>query len=433
MCFFLVALRVQLKVPDHFNFTNHEDYAQKDLEFRYDNFLNIRRGLPGYLPLSLNGGAFSDCNAMYLEIMFCNFIDCGDRFLETLTSGGAAYISNVPNVTVVNTTVRDCFADGGGGAFYFATAPRAALFESSVFCNCTAFNSSGGAIVAAAGGNLMVHFCTFESCRADVTGGAIVFLGSGVLMVTWSYFNVSVAPTAGSIYIEGGSFELKRTDFNNNSLVIANVTGSIVDGNFAIDPLVQPSLLLVGTTTGLDLMGCCFWTVGDSGPRNGLHIYSTVVGDVTFTRPMCFNYKKTISIYFEGQDPAKGMDDIFGCTDCQYIAATTQPATLIQSLTKPVTATQSASPKESPLATSAMTSEATPVGTSSPSQTLSPSEAPGGNTRWTKGEIILWSVTGSVLLLLVIIVIVVIVRKKRRAFPSQSLTSPELGAPEQFT
>jgi hypothetical protein len=437
MCLFLVALRLQPKVPDHFNFTQHEDYAHTDLDFKYDNFLNIRRGLPGYPALKLNGGAFSDWNATILQITFCTFINCGDRFLSTYTSGGAVYVYNVPNVTVVNTTVRDCFADGGGGAFYFATAPRAALFDGSTFHNCTVFNSSGGAIVAAAGGNVTVRLCTFDRCRADVSGGAIVFIGKGLLTVTQSYFNASVARVAGSIYISGGSFELRRTEFNNNSLVITNATGSIIDGDFAIDPLVQPSLLLVGTTAGLELMGCCFWTLGDSHPQDGLHIYSTVVGNVTFARPMCFDYAKAVSIYFKGQDPAKGMDDIFECTDCQYITATTQPATPTKSRTKPATPTQSASPRESPLATS----EATSVATSSPSDTASlsdtqtVSEAPGGKSGWTKDEIIIWSVAGSVLLLLIIIVIVlvVVVWKKRRAFHGENLMSPDLGTVDQFT
>jgi hypothetical protein len=153
---------VHLDIPDHTTVTQREDYSNVDLYLPWDNFLNIRRSLPSYPPLTLNDSAFSDCNTTILQIKFCNFIDCGDRFLTALTSGAAAYISNVPTVTVVNTTIRDCFADGCGGAFYFATAPTAALFESSVFRDCTAFNSSGGVIVAAAGGNLTVHFCTFE-------------------------------------------------------------------------------------------------------------------------------------------------------------------------------------------------------------------------------------------------------------------------------
>jgi hypothetical protein len=120
-------------------------------------------------------------------------------------SGGVAYIQSawLFNVTVINSTVKDCYANLAGGGFFFPNSPEICLFSIVTFSDASAYRSMGGALAFSYGcGQAEIEGCVFERCNSTAFGGAICIDGSGIssLCIRNSRFDRNWAIEAGAVF-----------------------------------------------------------------------------------------------------------------------------------------------------------------------------------------------------------------------------------------
>jgi hypothetical protein len=407
------ALALFLSASCSVSITDHNDYRDESKFFSDSTWTGV---FPG--PLNWNGGAFSIIHADQLRLVRCQFQSCGAGIAARVisTSGGAVYVANVTETTVIDTIVDSCFVDGGGGAFFFATPAVLANFTNSIFRNCTARNgTSGGGLSLPAGGTLVVLNCTFSGCASTRVGGGIHFSGAGNVSVARSCFAANTAPIAGGIYVAGAdTLAIQSTAFlsnNASAIVLANVTGGrleLVSVLLNTTDVIASAIVLAGTTGGLWFDLCCFNTTDRTVDGTGLHINSTVVGTIGFGHSLCFDLPQKVAVYFAEGQPAPGPES-FNCTFCAPVF----PASVTQS------------PKET------RTPSPQPVPTRSPW----PPDVPTAETsKWSVGEIVGWSVGGVGLLALLVVAILMYLfvykpgQERNRDYAFQGLSGAPLGS-----
>jgi hypothetical protein len=404
--------------------TDHEDYQNQDVNL---SDLDWENSFPNILDGD-QGGAFSATNLSLLTIIRCQFVNCGCSAQDM--SGGVAYVRSVwPfNVTVINVTVNDCYANLAGGGFFFPTAPKICQFSNVTFSNATAYRSMGGALAFSYGcGRAQIDGCVFRMCNSTAFGGAICIDGSGTstLSITNSVFDNNWAIEAGAIFAtEFISQKLTSVTFLNGHTDDTAVYLSLQDSDdifvtgchFSYDKAGQmgrTAILLNGQIMNICFMGCCFNCTRvspvDSMPA---HIYGYFEGSITFELPMCFDATKNQSVaFYGGQDPAGDLD-IFNCTVCP--ALPTPAMTAVPSQSPKVTPMASHSPDVTPFATAvpSRSPEVTPGSTALPSQSpevtpVATAEAPTEDPdKLSTRDVILIAVGSSVIFILLIVAVV---------------------------
>jgi hypothetical protein len=401
--------------------TFHEDYKNQDVDL---SDIDWEDSIPDVLHGDA-GGAFSATNLSLLAIIRCQFVSCGCQ--PDGLSGGVGFIQSAYpfNVTVLDSTIKDCYANSGGGAFFFATPPNISHFSNVIFSNTTAYRSIGGALAFPRGcGCAQIQGCQFRGCTVNGTGGAISVNGpNSWLSITNSQFEQNCAQEGGALWATSiTSLVITVTTFSKNAalelavaLSLSDVSNIAVDGcQFSFEKAALPgrvSIALRGNIQDIMLLGCCFnSTAAIASDSTPAHIYGDFDGSIAFQLPMCFDTTKEKSLKFvRGQDPG-GILDIFNCQVC--LPVPTAP------LSPFATDTESQTPPSTPVAT----------GVPPP-----PTDDP---DKLTTGEVVGISVGSSAVLVLIIVVVVLGVglcgpRKRRDAIvPHQLLSSDPLLPPE---
>ena len=153
---------------------------------------------------------------------------------NSASRGGFAYVTGVAELTVYNSSIKKCSANGYGGAIG-TDAGTAVNVYGTAFEENTA-TGTGGAVTAAGAANILLHSCSFLRNSSSTNGGVLYATGKAQVEI----YNMTAT---GNQADKGGALYITTTG------TVVNLAGMVVSGNTA----TNGGPIIWGNSTGAKL------------------------------------------------------------------------------------------------------------------------------------------------------------------------------------